>query len=236
MWDRFRDRAFYLSQQAVRNVREQADAVLYLVNASEAPEDAGYLAPEMAVLDWIGKPVIVLLNQTGRPRPRDEEQADEARWRSALGSHPTIREVRTLDAFARCWVQEIALFDLVRDALPDARRAPFGRLADAWQARRLAQFDEAMAALAAPIAYAACDREPLPDAAVGVPDRDYGQEILACVVVKPDRTLTRDELDLHCLRELGRYKSPRYVRFVDALPKGPSGKVQRMKLAEGFTP
>jgi len=73
-------------------------------------------------------------------------------------------------------------------------------------------------------------------AAVGVPDREYGQEILACIVVKPDRTLTRDEVDGHCLRELGRYKSPRYVRFVDALPKGPSGKVQRMKLAEGFTP
>ena len=72
-------------------------------------------------------------------------------------------------------------------------------------------------------------------AAVGVPDRDYGQEILACIVVKPDATLTREELDGHCLRELGRYKSPRYVRFVDALPKGPSGKVQRMKLAEGFT-
>lgn len=177
VWDRFRDRAFYLSQQAVRNVREQADAVLYLVNASEAPEDAGYLAPEMAVLDWIGKPVIVLLNQTGRPRPRDEEQADEARWRSALGSHPTIREVTTLDAFARCWVQEIALFDLVRDALPDARRAPFGRLADAWQARRLAQFDEAMVALAAPIAYAACDREPLPDAGVGGALRGIGRSL-----------------------------------------------------------
>jgi long-chain acyl-CoA synthetase len=73
-------------------------------------------------------------------------------------------------------------------------------------------------------------------AAVGVPDRAYGQEILACIVVKPDRTLTRDEVDAHCLRELGRYKAPRYVRFVDALPKGPSGKVQRMKLAEGFAP
>jgi len=73
-------------------------------------------------------------------------------------------------------------------------------------------------------------------AAVGVPDRAYGQEILACIVVKPDRTLTRDEVDAHCLRELGRYKCPRYVRFVDELPKGPSGKVQRMKLAEGFAP
>ena len=57
VWDRFRDRAFYLSQMAVRNVREQADVVLYLVNASEAPADAGYLGPEMDVLAWIGKPV-----------------------------------------------------------------------------------------------------------------------------------------------------------------------------------
>ncbi len=73
-------------------------------------------------------------------------------------------------------------------------------------------------------------------AAVGVPDDAYGQEILACIVVKPGRQLTRDEIDAHCLRELGRFKSPRYVRFVDALPKGPSGKVQRMKLAEGFEP
>lgn len=78
--------------------------------------------------------------------------------------------------------------------------------------------------------------EVLEAAAVGVPDRDYGQEILACIVVKPGRALTTGDVLAHCLRELGRYKSPRYVRFVDALPKGPSGKVQRMKLAEGFAP
>jgi long-chain acyl-CoA synthetase len=71
-------------------------------------------------------------------------------------------------------------------------------------------------------------------AAVGVPDAAYGQEILACVVVKPGASLTRDEVVAHCLRELGRYKSPRHVRFVDELPKGPSGKVQRMKLADGW--
>jgi predicted GTPase len=45
VWDRFRDRAFFLSQEAVRNVRDQADVVLYLVNASEAPEDVGYPPP-----------------------------------------------------------------------------------------------------------------------------------------------------------------------------------------------
>eukprot|EP01136_Pigoraptor_vietnamica_P016338 Opistho-1_new@4791 len=69
VWDRFRDRAFWSSQRAVRNVLEQADAVLYLVNASESPQDAGYLDAELRVLDLIGKPVLVLLNQLGRPQP-----------------------------------------------------------------------------------------------------------------------------------------------------------------------
>jgi len=165
IWDRFRDRAFFLSQQVVRNVRDQADVVLYLVNASEAPEDAGYLAPELGILEWIGKPVIVLINQTGRPRPHEEELADEARWRAALGARPIIRAVTTLDAFARCWVQERALLDVVGDALPETRRVSYRRLVDAWQARRRAQFEDAMTALAAPIAAAACDREDVPEAA-----------------------------------------------------------------------
>ena len=56
VWDRFQDRAFFLAQQVVRNVRDQADVVLYLVNAAEAPGDAGYLAPELDILEWIGKP------------------------------------------------------------------------------------------------------------------------------------------------------------------------------------
>jgi long-chain acyl-CoA synthetase len=69
-------------------------------------------------------------------------------------------------------------------------------------------------------------------AAVGVPDPAYGQEILACVVVKPGAQCSEEELRAHCLRTLGRYKSPRYLRVVGELPKGPSGKVQRLKLVE----
>ena len=84
VWDRYQDRALWLSQLAVRNVAEQADVVLYLVNAAEAPADAGYLASELEVLEWIGKPVLVLLNQTGPPRERSAEEADAARWRAAL--------------------------------------------------------------------------------------------------------------------------------------------------------
>ncbi|MEP6678681.1 MAG: AMP-binding protein [Betaproteobacteria bacterium] len=72
----------------------------------------------------------------------------------------------------------------------------------------------------------------LEGAAVGVPDAQYGQEILACVVVKPGAALDEAELRAHCERELGRYKAPKYLRFVAELPKGPSGKVQRLRLAE----
>ncbi len=161
VWDRFRDRALYLAQQAVRNVRERADVVLYLVNAAESPADAGYLAPELDVLAYIGKPVVVLLNQVGPPRPREEEEADLARWREAVGARALVRAVASLDAFTRCWVQEIALLDLVTEALPPAQRGAGLRLADAWRARRLATFDASMQVLAEPIAAAALDREPV---------------------------------------------------------------------------
>src|SRR5205823_7140435 len=63
VWDRFRDRASFLSQQVVRNVRDQADVVLYLVNAAETPEDAGYLAPAFEILEWFGKPGVGLIKQ-----------------------------------------------------------------------------------------------------------------------------------------------------------------------------
>ena len=74
----------------------------------------------------------------------------------------------------------------------------------------------------------------LEGAAVGVPDANYGQEIMACVVVKPDCVLSEAELRTHCERLLGRYKTPKYLRFVTELPKGASGKVQRLKLIEYF--
>lgn len=162
VWDRFRDRSFWLTQKAVRNVRDQADVVLYLVNASEEPGDAGYLAPELAVLEWIGKPVIVLLNQTGPPRAYADELADETRWRDALARWAKVRELLTFDAFARCWVQEFTLFAAVARVLPGTRLPAFNRLVAAWKGRRMAQFADSMAALARPIAHAACDRVALP--------------------------------------------------------------------------
>jgi long-chain acyl-CoA synthetase len=67
-------------------------------------------------------------------------------------------------------------------------------------------------------------------AAVGVPDPDYGQEVFACVVLKPGQQCSEAELREFCLNELGKYKTPKRIRLLDELPKGPSGKVQRLKL------
>jgi len=67
-------------------------------------------------------------------------------------------------------------------------------------------------------------------AAVGIPDDNYGQEIMACVVLKPEQECTEEQLREYCQDTLGKYKTPKYFHFVEELPKGPSGKVQRLKL------
>ncbi len=69
-------------------------------------------------------------------------------------------------------------------------------------------------------------------AAVGMPDRVYGQEILACVVLRDGIAVDEATLRAFCEQQLGRYKTPRQIRFLAALPRGPSGKVQRLKLLD----
>ncbi|KNZ30993.1 MAG: GTP-binding protein [Methylibium sp. NZG] len=169
VWDRWRDRPFWSSQQALRNVREQADVVLYLVNAAEEPAAAGYVAPEMELLAWVGKPVIVLLNQLGAPREAALEEADVQRWREHLAAdahaRSQVRAVLPLDAFARCWVQEYTLLQAIAQALPDAQRSTMRRLSDAWLAQRRDTFDAAMDALAHSLARIALSRAAVPEAA-----------------------------------------------------------------------
>ncbi len=69
-------------------------------------------------------------------------------------------------------------------------------------------------------------------AAVGIPDRHYGQEILAGIVLREGCACSEDELRDFCIAELGRSKTPKVFRFVSELPRGPSGKVQRLKLVD----
>ena len=69
-------------------------------------------------------------------------------------------------------------------------------------------------------------------AAVGIPDANYGQEIMACVILKPGMKCSVEELANFSTQELGKYKTPKIIKLVSELPKGPSGKVQRLKLLE----
>ena len=69
-------------------------------------------------------------------------------------------------------------------------------------------------------------------AATGIPDPHYGQEILACVVLRAGHGAQRGRAARALRRDLGRYKAPKRIRFVDALPRGPSGKVQRLRLRD----
>ncbi len=69
-------------------------------------------------------------------------------------------------------------------------------------------------------------------AAVGIPDRHYGQDIMVCVVLRDGYAADEALLREFCTAQLGRYKTPKLIRFVKDLPRGPSGKVQRLKLID----
>ena len=164
VWDRWRDRAFWASQQAMRNVRDEADVLLYLVNASESPEAAGYVQPEMELLGWTGKPVIVLLNQLGAPREGRLEAQEIALWQTHLSPFRQVKTVLPLDAFARCWVQEGTLLQAIENVLPAERQATMSRLRVAWQADKLRTFETAMQSVASSVARLATATQALPAA------------------------------------------------------------------------
>jgi hypothetical protein len=163
VWDRWRDRPFWASQQALRHVAETTDVVLYLVSAAEEPSAAGYVASEMALLDWMGKPVIVLLNQLGVPREAAVEAAEVQRWREHLAPFARVAEVLPLDAFARCWVQELVLLDALEACLQGEPRALMQRLSATWRAQRLSVYDASVESLAQSMARLALARADLAD-------------------------------------------------------------------------
>ncbi|MEC4019282.1 AMP-binding protein [Streptomyces sp. H27-D2] len=68
---------------------------------------------------------------------------------------------------------------------------------------------------------------------VGVPDAKYGEEVLACVILRdPGDPLTQEELSRFCRGRLAHYKVPRHLRVVEAFPMTVSGKVRKVELRE----
>jgi len=71
-------------------------------------------------------------------------------------------------------------------------------------------------------------------AAVGVPDKISGEEVVAYVMPKPGTSLTADDVVAHCKQHLAAAKLPKQVIIVTELPKSDRGKVLRDKLREDF--
>jgi len=69
-------------------------------------------------------------------------------------------------------------------------------------------------------------------AVVGVPDPKYVEEVAAWIRIKPNSTLTEDELRQFCRGQLAHYKIPRYIRFVHEFPQTVTGKIQKFKIRE----
>jgi hypothetical protein len=161
LWDRITNRPLWCAQQAMKNVRDQAEAVLYLVNASESLAGGTFVEHEMEILGWLGKPVVVILNQTGSPRPAAEEAAEENIWREHLQKFSFVREVLNMDAFSRCWVQEGELMEKIAGVLPQEKRASFSLLSAAWMHRNEEVFRTAMRLVAHQLTASALDGAPV---------------------------------------------------------------------------
>ncbi|MEV5612389.1 AMP-binding protein [Streptomyces sp. NPDC052225] len=70
---------------------------------------------------------------------------------------------------------------------------------------------------------------------VGVPHETYGEEVLACVILRdPADTLGLDELRAYCRDRLAHYKIPSRLRILESFPMTVSGKVRKVELREGY--
>ncbi|MEM7311468.1 MAG: DUF3482 domain-containing protein [Planctomycetota bacterium] len=195
VWDRLRDRPLFSSQEALRNVREEADIVLYLVNATEHPEEAGYVTPELEILSFVRRPILALLNQTGRPG--DGGASTSADWETFLSRWSDVRGLLELDAFSRSWVHERVFFQRLIDCLPTEKRGAMRALTDVWQARNVELFDATIDRMARALAETVADRESTRGSVAGIVDRKKAMAALAGRLAERERALWDEVLEDH---------------------------------------
>ncbi len=67
---------------------------------------------------------------------------------------------------------------------------------------------------------------------IGVPSEAYGEEIMACVILKPGETSSEEEIKQYVLDHMAKHKVPSYVAFVDEFPMNAAGKILKYKMRE----
>jgi len=71
-------------------------------------------------------------------------------------------------------------------------------------------------------------------AVIGIPDEKWGEAVHACVVLKEGMTATEEEIIAFCKENLARYKAPKSVEFLSALPRTGSGKIYKKGLRDRY--
>ncbi|MBP3600464.1 MAG: AMP-binding protein [Clostridia bacterium] len=67
---------------------------------------------------------------------------------------------------------------------------------------------------------------------IGVPDEQYGEEIMACIILKKGEEMTADEMKQYIAAHMARHKVPRYIDFVNEFPMNAAGKILKYKMRE----
>ena len=67
---------------------------------------------------------------------------------------------------------------------------------------------------------------------IGVPDEQYGEEIMACIILKEGESMTVKEMKDYILAHMAKHKVPKYVEFVEAFPMNAAGKILKYKMRE----
>ncbi|HOB64192.1 MAG TPA: AMP-binding protein, partial [Clostridia bacterium] len=67
---------------------------------------------------------------------------------------------------------------------------------------------------------------------IGVPDKQYGEEIMAVIILKEGATLTEQEVKEYVSSHMAKHKTPRYVEFTDSFPMNAAGKILKYKMRE----
>lgn len=67
---------------------------------------------------------------------------------------------------------------------------------------------------------------------IGVPDKKYGEEAMACIILKEGMSLTEPEMRDYITASIARHKVPKYIEFVDSFPMNAAGKILKYKMRE----